>query len=94
MTAQAPLATWFTVDPWDPGYGLAFSDEGGGSDGSGALEESSAELDLELELPARGWRPIDPDPSVPVPATLLFLDGSGCTAQIRNRHPGSPHRSR
>jgi hypothetical protein len=75
MNAPTPPAGWFTVDPWDPGYGLAFSDEGGGSDGGGALEESSAELDLDLELPARGWRPIDPDPSVPVPTTLLFLDG-------------------
>jgi hypothetical protein len=75
MTAPAALTSWFTVDPWDPGYGLAFSDEGGGSDGGGGLAESSAELDLDLELPARGWRPIGPDPSAPVPATLLFLDG-------------------
>ena len=81
MTAPAALATWFTVDPWDPGYGLAFSDELSGGDRSGgdrsggALEESTAELDLDVETPAGRWRPIDPDPALPLPATLLFLDG-------------------
>ena len=37
----------YTVDPWDPGYGVAFSEELDG----GALEESSAELNLDLETP-------------------------------------------
>jgi hypothetical protein len=61
----------FTVDPWDPGYGLAVSDELGG----GALAESSAELGLDLELPADGWHPVDPDLAPSLPGTVLFLDG-------------------
>ncbi len=61
----------FTVDPWDPGYGVAFGEELDG----GALEESSAELNLDLELPAARWRPVDPDPSLALPGTVLFLDG-------------------
>ena len=68
MTAPATAA--FSVDPWDPGYGAAFGDESGG-----ALEESTAELGLDLELPAAGWHPIDPDRSARPPGTLLFLDG-------------------
>jgi hypothetical protein len=63
--------TAFTVDPWDPGYGQAYSEELAG----GALEESSAELNLDLEVPAAGWRPVDPDPAPRLPGTVLFLDG-------------------
>ncbi len=68
---QAAAAARFTVDPWDPGYGQAFSDEAGG----GSLQESSAELDLDTELPAGRWRPVDPDLAAARPATVLFLDG-------------------
>jgi hypothetical protein len=69
MTAPAPVS--FTVDPWDPGYGLAFSEDLDG----GALEESSAELNLDLEIPAAQWRPITPDLTPQLPGTVLFLDG-------------------
>jgi hypothetical protein len=68
-TATAPVA--FTVDPWDPGYGLAFSEDLDG----GALEESSAELNLDLEIPAAQWHAVNPDPVPPLPKTVLFLDG-------------------
>jgi len=69
MTAPTPVS--YTVDPWDPGYGVAFSEELDG----GALEESSAELNLDLEMPAAHWRPVDPDPALALPGTVLFLDG-------------------
>ena len=69
MTAPAPVS--YTIDPWDPGYGVAFSDELDG----GALEESTAELNLDLEMPAAHWRPVDPDPALALPGTVLFLDG-------------------
>ena len=69
MTAPAHVS--FTVDPWDPGYGLAYSEDLD----SDALEESSAELNLDLEVPAAQWRPIDPDRAPELPATVLFLDG-------------------
>ena len=69
---NAPASAWsFTVDPWDPGYGLAFSDEEDG----GTLEGSTAELMLDLEVPAADWRPIDPDPDAALPGVVLFLDG-------------------
>jgi hypothetical protein len=67
----APTAVSFTVDPWDPGYGVAFGEELDG----GALEESTAELSLDLEVPAAQWRPVDPDPALVLPETVLFLDG-------------------
>jgi hypothetical protein len=60
----------FTVDPWDPGYGLAFSEEL-----DGALESSSAQLDVDVEMPAGRWRPLDPAGTASLPGTLLFLDG-------------------
>jgi hypothetical protein len=75
VTTAAPprdgAAVTFSVDPWDPGYGLAFGEEMG-SDGR---PESTAELVLDLELPADQWRPLAPDPGPDVPDTILFLDG-------------------
>jgi hypothetical protein len=72
VTAPAgPVPLSFTVDPWDPGYGLAFTEDAEG----GALDESSAELDLDLEVPAAQWQPIDPDRSPALPGTVAFLDG-------------------
>jgi hypothetical protein len=68
---HAPAPVTFTVDPWDPGYGQALTDELDG----GALQESSAELILDLELPADRWRPVRPDLGPSLPATVLFLDG-------------------
>jgi hypothetical protein len=66
-----PVPVSFTVDPWDPGYGMALGDELDGD----ALAESSAELNLDLEVPAGQWRPVDPDPGPELPGTVLFLDG-------------------
>jgi len=66
-----PPANSFTVDPWDPGYGLAFADE----QGAEALTESTAELAIDLEVPAAKWRPLDPDPTPVLPDVVLFLDG-------------------
>lgn len=59
--------TSYTVDPWDPGYGVARGDELDG-------RESSARLALDLELPAARWRPITPADG-PLPGSVLFLDG-------------------
>jgi hypothetical protein len=69
VTVPTPVS--YTIDPWDPGYGVAFSEELDG----GALEESSAELNLDLETPSVQWRPVDPDPAVVLPGTVLFVDG-------------------
>jgi hypothetical protein len=60
-------STSYSVDPWDPGYGVARGDELDG-------RESSARLDLDIELPASSWRPLSPADG-PLPGSVLFLDG-------------------
>jgi hypothetical protein len=61
----------FHVEGWDPGYGTAFEAEPGGD----ALSESSARVDVAVEVPAERWRPVAPSPRAAVPAALLFVDG-------------------
>jgi hypothetical protein len=61
----------FTVEPWDPGYGQAVSTDLDGD----ALEASSAELNLDLEVPAASWKPVDPSPAGRLPGMVVFLDG-------------------
>lgn len=75
LVSSAP-ASGFTVDPWDPGYGFAFGGVGddGNSDGE-ATESSGVPVNLEVETQADAWAPIDADPEVPLPPTLLFCDG-------------------
>jgi hypothetical protein len=64
--------TSYTVDPWDPGYGVALDDDLDG-------RESTAPLVLDVELPAASWRPVSPSPRPDDDGTLarsvLFLDG-------------------
>ncbi|HSR85792.1 MAG TPA: hypothetical protein VLM11_16585 [Streptosporangiaceae bacterium] len=61
----------FSVDPWDPSYGMAMGEELTGD----SLHESSAELVLDLEMPAGRWRPLAAEAGGRVPGTVLFLDG-------------------
>jgi hypothetical protein len=56
----------FSVDPWDPSYGTSLDTE---------LGASTAEVDVEVELPAAGWRALDPRPEASAPETVLFVDG-------------------
>ena len=42
----------FSVDPWDPSYGIANEAE--------ALEPTSADVNPDIELPAADWQPLDP----------------------------------
>jgi hypothetical protein len=58
----------FSVDGWDPSYGASLELEG-------QLEESTAKIDPDVELPAGRWRPIGPDTAGPLPEALLFVDG-------------------
>ena len=58
----------FSVDAWDPSYGTNTEIED-------FLAESTARVDVNVELPAGQWRAIDPDPARPAPAALLFVDG-------------------
>jgi hypothetical protein len=74
--------TTYTVDPWDPGYGVARGDE---LDGRG---ESTARLQLDLEVPAARWQPITPEDG-PLPGSVLFLDGvQRIDARIWNHSDG------
>ena len=58
----------FTVDGWDPAYGTSLELEDD-------LEESTAVVDVNVELPADRWQAIDPDAGCPAPEALLFVDG-------------------
>lgn len=62
----------FAVDGWDPSYGASLELEG---QLDGQLEESTARIDADVEVPAGRWRPVDPDLSGPLPDALLFVDG-------------------
>ena len=75
----------YAIDPWDPGYGVAFGEELDG----GALEESSAELDLDLETPRAQWRPVDPDPAVVRPGTNAVSTAAGDTVNTRISGPST-----
>lgn len=67
MTALlAPTA--YTIDPWDPSYGVATGDELDGA-------RSDAVLDVNVEVPGSQWSGITPDPSVTLPSAVWFLDG-------------------
>jgi hypothetical protein len=55
------------VESWSPEYGAPADD--------GALAASSGDVDLDVELPAAGWRPLTPPADVSVPAVLGFVDG-------------------
>jgi hypothetical protein len=58
----------FSVDAWDPAYGTNLELED-------FLGESTARVEVSVELPASQWRAVDPDPGQAVPAALLFVDG-------------------
>ena len=56
----------FSVDPWDPSYGVSLD----AADG-----QSQQKVDVDVELLPDRWRPIDPEPGVAPPAAVLFVDG-------------------
>jgi len=58
----------FTVDGWEPSYGLSLDLED-------YLSESTASVNPAVELPVSQWKPVDPRPGIPVPEALLFVDG-------------------
>ncbi len=58
----------FAVDGWDPSYGASL-------ELAGELEESTARIDADIEVPAGPRRPGAPDMSGPLPDALLFVDG-------------------
>jgi hypothetical protein len=67
-TAVSGNAMRFTVDGWDPAYGASLELED-------YLEESTAVVDVNVELAADRWQAIDPDAGCLAPEALLFVDG-------------------
>jgi hypothetical protein len=58
----------FTVDAWDPSYGLTLDLEDD-------LQESTAKVQVDLEVPASQWHAIDARAGRPAPGAMLFVDG-------------------
>jgi hypothetical protein len=58
----------FTVDAWDPSYGVALDLEDD-------LQESAATVQVDIEVPASQWQPVDARAGRPVPGAMLFVDG-------------------
>jgi hypothetical protein len=58
----------YTVDGWDPAYGASLELEE-------YLQESSADVAVDPELPASEWRAIDARTDIPAPGAMLFVDG-------------------
>jgi hypothetical protein len=57
----------FSVDPWDPSYGVNVDlDEGG---------DAKFRVDPAVEVPPQRWEPVDPPPGAMPPAATLFVDG-------------------
>jgi hypothetical protein len=71
MTVLDAPAMRFHVEGWDPGYGAAVET----LTGEDALTESSARVEVAVEVPAESWHPVAPSTGVAVPAALLFVDG-------------------
>jgi hypothetical protein len=58
----------FSVDGWDPSYGASLELEE-------QLQESTATVAVDVELPATRWQAIDATTGRALPAAILFVDG-------------------
>ena len=61
------MSVHVSVDPWDPSYGTSL--------GEGALADSTAQLTVDYEVPARAWAPRSPGPDTWQPREILVVDG-------------------
>ncbi len=57
----------FTIESWDPAYGASVD--------QATLEESTGPVDATVERSLDDWSPIPPDPTMPTPDTIWFVDG-------------------
>src|SRR5688572_14443891 len=60
----------FYVDSWDPSYGSGLD-----LPETGPTEQSSAQLVVDVEVPAGSWRPLAPPPDLRAPRVVLLVDG-------------------
>ena len=56
----------FSVDPWDPSYGVSLD---------AAEGQSRQEVDAGVELATDRWSPVDPPSDAAAPVATLFVDG-------------------
>ncbi len=75
MTAATGMR--FAVDGWDPGYGSTFDVDSVdlGVDLGDDLADTIANVDVTVELPVAGWRPLAASVPVTPPSRVLFVDG-------------------
>ncbi|BCJ42210.1 hypothetical protein GCM10010168_87920 [Actinoplanes ianthinogenes] len=59
------------VDAWDPAYGASFE----GGDGEGPASPSSAQVDVDVEVPAAEWAPVDVPAGARAPDVVFLVDG-------------------
>ncbi len=63
-------AVKFYVDSWDPSYGAALD-----AADAGPTAPSTAQLDLNVEVPADSWRPLSPPGDTRPPVVVRLVDG-------------------
>ena len=61
----------WAVDAWDPGYGTSVD-----LDDVGGLAETDDPVNVDVEVPADEWAPLDPPVGLPPPRAVLFCDGT------------------
>lgn len=59
------------IDPWDPSYGVGME----GAAGDGPSERSTADVDLDVEMPAVDWHPLEALAGVCAPDVVYVMDG-------------------
>ena len=70
MLARMTAPVRFYVDAWDPSYGSGLD-----LPETGPTEQSSAQLVVDVEVPAGSWRPLVPPPDLRTPRVVLLVDG-------------------
>jgi hypothetical protein len=70
VTNDSDQALRVYVDPWDPGYGTALS-----RDMAEGMPDSSARVNVNLELRPDDWAPLNPPPGTQTPKRLYIVDG-------------------
>jgi hypothetical protein len=63
-------AVKFYVDSWDPSYGPALDALEGGP-----TAPSTAQVDVDIEVPAASWRPLSPPGGTRPPSVVRLVDG-------------------
>ena len=71
MSLSQQRQTRFHIDGWDPSYGSAMEDAGETS----AVEQSSARVDVDVEVTGDSWAPVAPRAGLTEPDALVFIDG-------------------